>query len=238
MLGSIDPSVVADDRPWQSPPGCGMAVFSGQALQGATTSMTTIAAGEITASLKRWSDGDPAGLDRLMPLVLDELRRAAHFYFQREDADHTLQPTALVSEVCLRLMGWKKVRWDSRKQFFAFAGQLMRRILIDYAKARKAAKRGGDVEMMSLTGAMDRQEETALDPATLLSLHEALIGLDEIDSQAARIVELRFFAGLTGEETAQALGISRATVNRDWQMAREYLARALGARTPETLVTA
>lgn len=197
-----------------------------------------IAAGEITARLKDWSDGDPEGLDKLMPLVLEELRRGAHFYFQREDADHTLQPTALVSEVCLRLMGWKKVSWENRKQFFAFAGQLMRRILIDYAKARKTTKRGGEVEMFSLTGAMDREAEAAIDPETLLSLHEALIGLEAIDPQAAKIVELRFFTGLSGEETAKALDISRATVTRDWKMAKEYLARELGANAPDPLAPA
>lgn len=194
-----------------------------------------VAAGEITARLKEWSEGDPDGLHNLMPLVLDELRRGAHFYFQREDADHTLQPTALINEVCIRLMGWKKVSWDSRKQFFAFAGQLMRRILIDYAKARKTTKRGGEVELFSLTGAMDREVEAAVDPETLLSLHEALIELEALDEQAAKIVELRFFAGLTGTETAKALGISRATVTRDWAMAKEFLARALGAKAPDAL---
>jgi RNA polymerase sigma factor (TIGR02999 family) len=185
--------------------------------------------GEVTAVLRDWSRGDPDALDKLMPLVIEELRRGANFYFQCEDADHTLQPTALVNEVCLRFIGWKKVRWENRRQFFAFASQLMRRILIDYAKARRAAKRGGDVEMQSLTGALDREAKAAIDPETLLSLHEALTGLEEIDPQAAKIVELRFFTGLSGEETASALGISRSTVTRDWTMAKEYLARELGA---------
>jgi RNA polymerase sigma factor (TIGR02999 family) len=191
--------------------------------------------GEVTAVLRDWSRGDPDALDKLMPLVLEELRRGANFYFQCEDADHTLQPTALVNEVCLRFMGWKKVRWENRRQFFAFAGQLMRRILIDYAKARRAAKRGGDVEMQSLTGALDREAKAAIDPETLLSLHEALTALEEIDPQAAEIVELRFFTGLSAEETASALGISRSTVTRDWTMAKEYLARELGAGTANPL---
>lgn len=194
--------------------------------------------GDITAVLEDWNRGDPAALDRLMPLVLGELRRGAYFYFKREDADHTLQPTALVSEVCLRLMGLRKVQWENRKQFFAFAGQLMRRILIDYAKARKTAKRGGEVEMFSLTGALDRETDDAIDPDLLLSLHEALIGLEVIDPQAAKIVELRFFGGLSSAETAKALEISRSTVTRDWKMAKEYLARELGASTPASLVLA
>jgi len=196
------------------------------------------APGEITAALERWSEGNPGGFDNLMHLVLDELRRAARFYFRCEDDDHTLQPTALVSEVCLRLMNRRKVRWENRRQFFAFAGQLMRRILIDYARARKTDKRGGGIKMSSLTGAMDREAETAIDPETLLSLHGALIGLEAFDPQAARIVELRFFTGLSGEETATALGISRATVTRDWTAAREYLARELGAGAPAALASA
>jgi len=196
------------------------------------------APGEITAALERWSEGNPGGFDNLMHLVLDELRRAARFYFRCEDDDHTLQPTALVSEVCLRLMNRRKVRWENRRQFFAFAGQLMRRILIDYARARKTDKRGGGIKMSSLTGAMDREAETAIDPETLLSLHGALIGLEAFDPQAARIVELRFFTGLSGEETATALGISRATVTRDWTAAREYLARELGASAPAALASA
>jgi len=196
------------------------------------------APGEITAALERWSEGNPGGFENLMHLVLDELRRAAHFYFRCEDDDHTLQPTALVSEVCLRLMNRRKIQWDNRRQFFAFAGQLMRRILIDYARARKTDKRGGGIKMSSLTGAMDREVETAIDPETLVSLHEALIGLEAFDPQAARIVELRFFTGLSAEETARALDISRATVTRDWTLARNYLARELGARTPAALTCA
>jgi RNA polymerase sigma factor (TIGR02999 family) len=186
--------------------------------------------GEITAKLKDWSRGDPDALSHLMPVVVGELKRAAHFYFLKEDADHTLQPTALVSEVCLRFMGRKKVSWENRKQFFAFAGKLMRHILIDYAKARKAAKREGSVEMLSLTGAMDRAARTAIEPEILLSLQEALTGLEEVDPRAAQVVELRFFAGLTSAETATVLGIARATVTRDWEMAKQYLARELGTR--------
>jgi len=195
------------------------------------------AAGEVTAELKRWAAGDPDGFEKLMPLVLEELRRIAHFYFQREDADHTLQATAVVSEVCLRLMGQRRVQWDTRKQFFAFAGQLMRRFLIDYARARKAGKRGGEIEMLSLTGNMDHEVEATVDPETLISLHEALVKLEALDERAAKVVELRFFAGLTGEETAKALGVTRATVTRDWEMAKEFLARELGAKAPDALTS-
>ena len=184
--------------------------------------------GEITANLKNWSRGDPDGLAELMAVVEPELKRAAQVYFQQEDAAHTLQPTALVSELCLRLMGWKKVRWENRKQFFSFAGKLMRYLLVDHAKARKAAKRGGQVTLVSLTGALDRATEDTVDLETLLSLDEALTRLEAFDRRAARIVELRFFAGLSGTETASALGINRSTVTRDWTMAKEYLARELG----------
>lgn len=111
---------------------------------------------DITAVLQDWSRGDPEALDRLMPMVFEELRRAARYYFQWEDADHTLQPTALVGEVCLRLMDRRKVHWENRRQFFAFAGKLMRLILIDYAKARKAAKRGGKIPRVPLTGDIDK----------------------------------------------------------------------------------
>jgi len=186
------------------------------------------APGEITAALERWSEGNPGGFDNLMHLVLDELRRAARFYFRCEDDDHTLQPTALVSEVCLRLMNRRKVRWENRRQFFAFAGQLMRRILIDYARARKTDKRGGGIKMSSLTGAMDREAETAIDPETLLSLHGALIGLEAFDPQAARIVELRFFTGLSGEEIAAIMGCPVGTVWSRIHHAKKRLADMIG----------
>ena len=184
--------------------------------------------GDITASLRGWSQGDPDALSELIAKVEPDLRRAAQFYFEREDSDHTLQPTALVSELCLRLMGRRKVQWNNRKQFFSFAGQLMRRILIDYAKARKTARRGGNVELLSLTGGLDKEREEAIDVDTLLSLHTALAALAEFDPRSAQVVELRFFAGLSGDETAEALGISRSTVTREWTMAKEYLARELG----------
>jgi len=186
------------------------------------------AAGPITTNLKSWSRGDPAGFAELIATVEPELKRAAQFYFRQEDATHTLQPTALVSELCLRLMGWKKVQWENRQQFFSFAGKLMRYLLVDYAKARKTAKRGGQITLVSLTGASSQATAEPVDFETLLSLDVALSKLEGLDRRAARVVELRFFTGLSSEETARVLGIDRSTVTRDWTMAREYLARELG----------
>ncbi len=188
-------------------------------------------AGKITASLKSWSRGDPAGFTELIAAVEPELKRAAQFYFRQEDAAHTLQPTALVSELCLRLMGWKKVQWENRQQFFSFAGKLMRYLLVDYAKARKTAKRGGQVTLVSLTGAWNQARAEPVDLETLLSLDDALSRLEGLDRRAARVVELRFFTGLSSAETARVLGVDRSTVTRDWTMAKEYLARELGPST-------
>lgn len=192
--------------------------------------------GDITSKLIAWSEGDPSALEELLPLVVDELRRGARFFFEHEDNDHTLQPTALVSELCLRLLGLEAVQWDNRRQFFGFAGQVMRRILIDYARGRKAKKRGAGVKRLSLTGGMDREDESSLDPETVLSIHQALLELEKLDPQAAKVVELRFFTGLTSAETAQALGLSRSTVTREWKLAKEFLARRLGPRSSAALV--
>lgn len=169
-----------------------------------------------------------------MSLVFDELRSAAHFYFQREDPSHTLQPTALVSEVCLRLMGWRKVRWENRQQFFSFAGQLMRRLLIDYAKHRKAEKRGSKFQILPLTGALDRDNGN-IHPVTLLALEQGLSKLERLDQKIAQIVELRFFTGLSAEETARALGISRSSVTRAWSFAKDFLARELNGEAADTV---
>ncbi len=190
---------------------------------------------EITAKLEAWSKGDPAALGELMPLVVTDLRRAAQHYFMREDSNHTLQPTALVNEVCLRLMDLRKVSWDSRKQFFSFAGQLMRRLLIDYARSRKAAKRGEHFHMVSLTDPMDHPDPALVDLDTLLDVHRVLERFEAIDSRAAQIVELRFFTGLNIEETAAALEISKATVKRDWSTAQRWLARELERDFPPSL---
>ncbi|HMB54169.1 MAG TPA: sigma-70 family RNA polymerase sigma factor [Thermoanaerobaculia bacterium] len=184
---------------------------------------------EITALLAEWSDGDQEALERLMPLVFEELRQLARSQFRREPDGHTLQPTALVHEVYMRLAGQRKVEWQNRSQFFAFAALLMRRILVDHAKARFTAKRGGGATVLPLNEALARPgdddgEATSVD---LLALDQALEALAEVDPRQARIVELRFFAGLTHEEIAELLGISVTTVKRDWKTARFFLFRVM-----------
>jgi RNA polymerase sigma factor (TIGR02999 family) len=179
----------------------------------------------VTQLLVEWGGGDRAALDRLLPLVFDELRRLAASYLRRERAGHTLQPTALVNEAYLRLVGQEGAQWQNRAHFFGIAANLMRQILVDHARQRAAEKRGGSqLQRLSLTQAerLVRQEE--LD---VLALNEALERLAEFDEQQARIVEMKFFAGLTIEETAEVLGISHATVEREWKLARAWLRREL-----------
>lgn len=179
----------------------------------------------ITELLIDWGHGDQAALDKLMPLVYDELRRLANNYLRREAAGHTLQPTALVNEAYLKLVG-QKTNWQNRAHFFAISAKLMRRILVDHARQRQAAKRGGSQQQrISITSAETIMKQPAID---LLALNEALDELATMDTQQGRIVELKFFGGLSIEETAEVLGISHATVERDWKMARAWLRRQLG----------
>jgi RNA polymerase sigma-70 factor (ECF subfamily) len=179
----------------------------------------------ITQLLIRWSGGDQAALDKLMPLVYGELRRLANNYLRRERQGHTLQPTALVNEAYLRLIDQRTANWQNRAQFYGLAAQLMRRILVDHARQHKAAKRGGsDQQVLSITSAERLVAKPDLD---VLALHEALEELATIDPQQERIVELKFFGGLSIEETAQVLGVGHATVERDWKMARAWLRRKL-----------
>lgn len=178
----------------------------------------------ITQLLERWSAGEQEALDQLMPLVYDELHRLAGAYLRRERRDHTLQTTALVNEAYLRLIDQRNPRWQNRAQFFGVAAQLMRRILVDHARAHRAAKRGGPQEDLSLSQARHFGETPDLD---LLALHDLLEQLAEIDPDQSRIVELRFFGGLTIEETAEVMKISHATVEREWTMARAWLRREL-----------
>jgi len=181
--------------------------------------------GGVTRLLLEWGAGDRAALDRLVPLVFDELRRLAQSYLRRERADHTLQPTALVNEAYLRLVDQQGLRWQSRAHFFGIAANLMRQILVDHARRRAAEKRGGaDLQRLSLTQAERVVGRADVD---VLALNEALDRLAEFDPQQARIVELKFFAGLTIEETAEVLGVSHATVERDWKLARAWLKREL-----------
>jgi RNA polymerase sigma factor (TIGR02999 family) len=179
----------------------------------------------VTQLLKDWNEGDQSALDRLMPLVHAELRRLANNYLRRERVNHTLQPTALVNEAYLRLVDQRNARWQNRAQFFGVAAQLMRRILVDHARLHQAQKRGGsDQQRLSLTNVERMTDKPDVD---LLALHEALNELAEVDPQQGRIVELKFFGGLSIEETAEVLKIGHATVERDWKMARAWLRNKL-----------
>jgi len=168
--------------------------------------------------------GDKEDLDKLMPAVYDELRRQAARYLRREQAGHTLQTTALIHEAYVRLVDQRNVQWQNRAHFFGIAAQMMRRILVDHARTKKRAKRGGSVIKVSLADATLPVNERDLD---VVALDEALNRLAEIDEQQSRVVELRFFSGLTVEETAEVMHISPATVKRDWSMAKAWLHREL-----------
>jgi RNA polymerase sigma factor (TIGR02999 family) len=179
---------------------------------------------QVTELLQAWGGGDLAARDRLMPLVYQELRRRAAAYLRREARDHTLQPTALVHEAYLRLVDQRRVAWQNRAQFFGIASQMMRRILVDRARARKVAKRSGRWARVTLDemAAVARPAEV-----DVLDLDEALTRLAEFDPRKSQIAELRFFGGLSLDETGQLLGISLATVERDWQAARAWLFKTL-----------
>lgn len=178
----------------------------------------------ITHLLKEWNDGDRQALDELIPLVYDELRQQAARYLRRERPGHSLQATALINEAFLRLTDAKDVQWQNRAHFFAIAANLMRRILVDHARRRDAEKRGGSQMRLTLDEGLTVKESDV----DLLAIDEALDRLGEIDPQQARIVELRFFSGLTVEDTATALGVSPKTVKRDWSVARAWLRREIG----------
>jgi RNA polymerase sigma factor (TIGR02999 family) len=179
---------------------------------------------ELSRLLAAWSNGDPAARDALMPIVYGELRRLAHHYMQGERASHTLQTTALVNEAYLKLADLNHMQWRDRAHFFAMAATLMRRILVDHARDRARDKRGGAVIFTAING-----EEIASAPKIdALALDEALDRLAAIDPQQSRIVELRFFGGLTVEETAEVLDISPATVKREWTWAKAWLHEQLG----------
>jgi len=178
----------------------------------------------VTQLLIGWSKGDKAALDALLPLVYEELRGQAARYLRRERVGHTLQTTALIHEAYLKLVDQKNVHWQNRAHFFGIAAQLMRRILVDHARSKKRAKRGGSDIRVSFNEANVLGQAKDLD---IVALDEALERLAAIDEQQSRIVELRFFSGLTVEETAEVLSISPATVKRDWSMAKAWLHREL-----------
>lgn len=187
---------------------------------------------DITSLLVEWSEGKREALDRLFPAVYDELHRAAKRYFQRESSDHTLQPTALVHEVYLRLIDQKRASWKNRAQFFGVAAQLMRRILVDHARARRALKRGENQKLPLLDELITVQTDP---PVDVLDLDRALSRLEELDPEKSRMVELRFFGGLTVEEIAEVMGMSARTVMRHWQFARAWLWGAIvGPRNDTT----
>ena len=175
---------------------------------------------QVTQLLANWSQGNLEARDALMPLVYNELRKLAASYLRRERSDHTLQATALVNEAYLRLVEQDNVNWQDRHHFFGAAANLMRRVLVDHARAHVAEKRGSGLPKVALTEAIAMSQER---PADLLALDEHLTRLAALDPQQGRIVELRVFAGLTVEETAEILGISPATVKRDWAVAKAWL---------------
>lgn len=180
---------------------------------------------DVTTLLERWSSGDGRALDRLMPLVYDELRALAHRQLASERRDHTLQTTALVNEAYLRLAGQSRASWANRRQFLLVAARMMRRVLVDYARRRAASKRppaGGRVSLDTASLAADSDPD-------ILSLDLALTKLSEIDGRQVQVVELRYFAGLDIQQTAETLGVSVSTVTREWRMARAWLRRELGA---------
>jgi len=183
-----------------------------------------LSSSKVTQLLIDWGNGDRGALEKLVPLVHDELRALARRYMRRERAGHTLQTTALVNEAYLRLIGQKNVQWQNRAHFFGIAAQLMRRILIDHARSHHRARRGGGAFKLSLDEAALVSGEPA---AELIALDDALQELEAVDPRKGRIVELRFFGGLSLEETAQTLGVSSMTVLRDWRMAKAWLRREI-----------
>lgn len=190
-----------------------------------TVSLHQEGSSAVTELLVRWREGDKEALEDLMPLVYGELRRLAHHYLQRERSDHTLQSTALVHEAYLRLAGQNTPQWQNRAHFFGIAARVMRQILVEYARAHVAAKRGGaGACRLTLDEALDVQQKSDID---VIALDGALSRLNELDPQQSRIVELRFFAGLTIEDTSEVMGISPATVKRDWTSARAWLHREI-----------
>jgi len=185
---------------------------------------------EVTELLVAWSEGDRAALDQLTPLVYEELHRLARNHMSRERQGHTLQTSALVNEAYLRLIDQKNVRWQNRAQFFSIASRLMRRILVDHARSHRYAKRGGDIRRVSLDEAAVLAQESA---AELVALDDALKSLAALDPRKCQVVELRFFGGMSVEESAEVLGVSVVTVMRDWSTAKAWLHRAMEKEVSE-----
>ena len=185
----------------------------------------------ITELLIQWSDGDKTALDKLMPLVERELRRLARNFMRKENPGHSLQAIALVNETYLKLVDQKRAQWQNRAHFFAIAAQIMRRILLDYAKKRNRAKRGGQRQQVSISDRLALSNEKSEE---LIALDEALVRLSAVDPLLSKITELRYFGGLGVEETAEVLGIAPITVMRHWKLARAWLRRELGSGANST----
>ena len=181
---------------------------------------------EVTELLQDWSEGDESALERLMPLVYDELHRMAHQHMKREKPGHVLQTSALINEAYLRLVDRPRIHWQNRAQFFGIAARVMRRILVDEARKRKSDKRGGDAIHVTLNEATNVAHEQA---ANVMALDDALKSLEAIDPRQSKIVELRFFGGLSVDEAAEVLRVSSGTVMRDWVFARAWLKQEMSA---------
>jgi RNA polymerase sigma factor (TIGR02999 family) len=189
--------------------------------------MTTPSPQSVTQLLRAWSRGDQSALAQLTPLVYEELRRLARRYMEQERPGHTLQTTALVNEAYLRLVDLKQMRWQDRAHFLAVAAQVMRRILVEFARRRRRHKRGGEAQRVSLDEALEVSQERAVD---LVALDDALSALTRLDRRKSQVVELRFFGGLSVEETAEVLKVSPDTVRREWDKARAWLYQELSTR--------
>jgi len=183
----------------------------------------------VTELLLAWGDGDQSALEQLIPVVHAELRRLAHREMRRERPGHTLQATGLVNEAFMRLVELKRIQWQNRAHFFAISARLMRRILVDFSRAKRSRKRGDGAQNVSLDEALTVTQERGAD---LVALDDALQALEHVDARKSQVVELRFFGGLTVEETAEALHVSPETVMRDWQVAKVWLLRELAGGSP------
>jgi len=187
----------------------------------------TVTADEVTLLLQAWGRGEPEAFDRLAPLVYNELRRLARYHMARERQGHTLQPTALVHEVYLRLADLHSLQWKNRVHFFAISSQIIRRVLVDFARLRQRRKRGGSQVKLSLDECAELSESH---DAALVALDDALMALETADARKCRVVEMKFFAGLSTEEIAESLQVSPETVLRDWKLAKLWLLRELSAK--------
>ena len=189
---------------------------------------TTVTAGDVTRMLERWRGGDEAALERLVPVVYDELRRLAGRQMAGERVGHTLGATALVHEAFVRLAELDQMKFNDRSHFFAMGSRVMRRVLVDHARRRSAAKRGSDQLHVTLDRVQELiGDEAGLNEPSILDLEEALEALEAVDERACRVVEMRYFGGLTGEEVAAVLDVSLRTVRRDWMFAKAFLRREL-----------